>query len=58
MVVLSDMARKPDWLFPHNIKHFTKAVAERIALRIAILAEFFHAFSRCFADADRQSIQE
>ena len=34
-VVLSAMASKPDWLLTHNTKHFTKAVAERTALRIA-----------------------
>ena len=44
-VVLSAMASKPDWLLTHNTKHFTKAVAERTALRIATPAEFFRALS-------------
>lgn len=40
-VLLSAMISKPDWLLTHNTKHFTKAVAERSALRIATPAEFF-----------------
>ena len=47
-VVLSAMASKPDRLLTHNTKHFTKAVAERIALRIATPAEFFQALSTLF----------
>ena len=47
-VVPSAMATKPDWLLTHNTKHFTKAVAERTALRIATPAEFFRALSTLF----------
>jgi hypothetical protein len=47
-VVLSAIASKPDWLLTHNTKHFTKAVAERTALRIATPAEFFWALSTLF----------
>jgi len=47
-VVLSAMASKPDWLLTHNAKHFTKAVAEKTALRIATPAEFFRALSTLF----------
>jgi len=47
-VVLSAMASKPDWLLTHNTKHFTKAVAEKTALRIATPAEFFRALSTLF----------
>ena len=47
-VVLSAMASKPAWLLTHNTKHFTKAVAERTALRIATPAEFFRALSTLF----------
>lgn len=47
-VVLSAMASKPDWLLTHNTKRFTKAVAERTALRIATPAEFFRALSTLF----------
>ena len=47
-IVLSAMASKPDWLLTHNTKHFTKAVAERTALRIATPAEFFRALSTLF----------
>ena len=47
-VVLSAIASKPDWLLTHNTKHFTKAVAERTALRIATPAEFFRALSTLF----------
>jgi predicted nucleic acid-binding protein len=39
-VILSAMASKPDWLLTHNTKHFTKAVAERSAVRIAAPVEF------------------
>lgn len=44
-VLLSAMASKPDWLLTHNTKHFTKAVGNRTALRIATPAEFFRALS-------------
>lgn len=47
-VLLSAIAGKPDWLLTHNTKHFTKAVAERSALRIATPAEFFKALSTLF----------
>ena len=47
-VVLLAMASKPDWLLTHNIKHFTKTVAERTRLRIATPAEFFRALSTLF----------
>jgi predicted nucleic acid-binding protein len=47
-VLLSAMARKPDWLLTHNTKHFTKAVAQRTSLRIATPAEFFRALSALF----------
>ena len=47
-VVLSAMASKPDWLHTHNTRHFTKAVAEKTALRIATSAEFFRALSTLF----------
>jgi len=47
-VVLSAMASKPDWLLTYNTKHFTRAVAERTALRIATPAEFFRALSTLF----------
>ena len=47
-VVLSAMASKPDWLLTHNTKHFTKAVEERTALRIATPGEFFRALSTLF----------
>lgn len=40
-VLLSAMSCRPDWLLTHNTKHFSKAVAERSALRIATPAEFF-----------------
>ncbi|MGB7848690.1 MAG: PIN domain-containing protein [Candidatus Acidiferrum sp.] len=44
-VLLSAMARKPDWLLTHNTKHFTQAVAKRTGLRIATPAEFFRTLS-------------
>ena len=44
-VLLSAMASEPDWLLTHNTKHFTKAVAQRTALRIATPAEFFRALA-------------
>jgi predicted nucleic acid-binding protein len=47
-LLLSAMASKPDWLLTHNTKHFTMAVAERTALRIAAPAEFFRALSALF----------
>jgi len=40
-VLLSAIAGKADWLLTHNIKHFTKTVAQRTSLRIATPAEFF-----------------
>ena len=40
-VLLSAMASKPDWVLTHNTKHFTKAVSQRISLRIATPVEFF-----------------
>ncbi|HEY4903034.1 MAG TPA: PIN domain-containing protein [Candidatus Sulfotelmatobacter sp.] len=40
-VLLSAMAAKPDWLLTNNSKHFTKAGAQRMGLRIASPAEFF-----------------
>jgi predicted nucleic acid-binding protein len=47
-VLLSAMASKPDWLLTHNIRHFTKAVAQRASLHIATPAEFFRALSALF----------
>jgi predicted nucleic acid-binding protein len=47
-VLLSAMASKPDWLLTHNTKHFTKAVAQHTALRIATPAEFFRTLSALF----------
>jgi len=47
-VLLSAMASKPDWLLTHNTSHFTKAVAEKTALRIATPAEFFRVLSALF----------
>jgi predicted nucleic acid-binding protein len=47
-VLLSAMASKPDWLLTHNTKHFTKAVAQRTALRIVTPAEFFRTLSALF----------
>ena len=47
-VLLSAMASTPDWLLTHNTKHFTKAVAQRTALRIATPVEFFRALSELF----------
>jgi predicted nucleic acid-binding protein len=47
-VLLSAMASKPDWLLTHNTRHFTKAVAQRTALRIATPAEFFRTLSALF----------
>jgi predicted nucleic acid-binding protein len=47
-VLLSAIASKPDWLLTHNTRHFTKAVAQRIALRIATPAEFFRTLSALF----------
>ncbi len=43
-VLLSAMASKPDWLLTHNTRHFTKAVAQRTALRIATPASSFEPF--------------
>ena len=47
-VLLSAMSSKPDWLLTHNTKRFTRAVAQRAALRIATSAEFFRALSGLF----------
>jgi predicted nucleic acid-binding protein len=47
-VLLSAMASKPDWLLTHNIKHFTRTVAQRTSLRIATPADFFRALSALF----------
>jgi predicted nucleic acid-binding protein len=47
-VLLSAIASKPDWLLTHNTKHFTKAVAQRTSLRIAMPVEFFRALSALF----------
>lgn len=47
-VLLSAMAGKPDWLLTHNIKHFTKTVAQKTSLRIATPAEFFRELSMIF----------
>jgi predicted nucleic acid-binding protein len=47
-LLLSAIASKPDWLLTHNTKHFTKAVAEKTALRIATPAEFFRTLSALF----------
>ena len=47
-VLLSAIVSKPDWLLTHNIKHFTKAVAQRTSLRIATPAEFFRALAVLF----------
>jgi predicted nucleic acid-binding protein len=47
-VLLSAIAGKPDWLLTHNTRHFTKAVAQRTALRIATPAEFFRTLSALF----------
>ncbi len=45
-VLLSAVNRRPDWLVTHNIKHFSPAVAQRTALRIATPLAFFHALAR------------
>ncbi len=47
-VLLSAMASKPDWMLTNNIKHFTKAVAQRTSLRIATPVEFFRALAVLF----------
>ncbi|HEV2729221.1 MAG TPA: PIN domain-containing protein [Terriglobales bacterium] len=47
-VLLSAMESKPDWLLTHNTKHFTRAVAQRTSLRIAMPVEFFRALSALF----------
>jgi predicted nucleic acid-binding protein len=49
-VLLSAIASKPDWLLTHNTKHFTKPIAQRTGLRIAIAtpAGFFRLLSRLF----------
>ncbi len=44
-VLLSAIASKPDWLLTHNTKHFTPAVAKRVAPRIATPADFFRTLS-------------
>ena len=40
-VLQSAVVSKPDWLLTHNTKHFTRAVGNRVGLRIATPAEFF-----------------
>jgi hypothetical protein len=45
-VLLSAIARIPDWLLTQNTRHFTKGVAERTGLRIATPAEFFRALAK------------
>ncbi len=40
-VLLSAIESKPDWLLTHNLKHFTREVADRTGLRIATPIEFF-----------------
>ena len=47
-VLLSAIASKPDWLLTHNIKHFTKTVAQKTSLRIATPVEFFRRLSAVF----------
>ncbi len=47
-VLLSAMSSKPDWLLTHNVKHFTRTVAQRTLLRIATPAGFFRALSALF----------
>jgi len=42
------MASNPDWLLTHNIKHFTKSVADRTSLRIATPERFFQKLSTIF----------
>lgn len=44
-VLLSAVAAQPDWLLTHNTKHFTPAVAQRTALRIATPIQFFRTLS-------------
>jgi predicted nucleic acid-binding protein len=48
-VLLSAMASKPDWLLTHNLKHFSKTVAQRTSLRITTPAEFFRTLSAFFS---------
>jgi hypothetical protein len=45
---LSAMTSRPDWLLTHNTKHFTKAIAQGLKLRITTPAEFFRALSALF----------
>lgn len=45
-VLLSAMESRPDWLLTHNTKHFTRTVARRTGLRIAMLMDFFRKLSR------------
>ena len=47
-VLLSAIASKPDWLLTHNIKHFTKSLADRTSLRIATPEQFFQKLSTIF----------
>lgn len=47
-VLLSAIAGKPDWLLTHNTRHFTQAVAQKSAIRIAAPAEFFTALASLF----------
>ena len=44
-VLLSAVAARPDWLLTYNTKHFTPAVAQRAALRIATPNRFFRTLS-------------
>jgi hypothetical protein len=44
-VLLSAIAARPEWLLSHNTKHFTPAVAQRTALRIATPMQFFRTLS-------------
>jgi hypothetical protein len=45
---LPAMTSRPDWLLTHNTKHFTKAIAQGLKLRITTPAEFFRALSALF----------
>jgi hypothetical protein len=47
-VLLSAMAAQPDWMLTHNVRHFTRAVAQRTSLRIGTPADFFRALSALF----------
>ena len=54
-VLLSAIARRPDWFITHNTKHFTPAVARRTGLRIATPVEFFRALSNSLSDSRRRA---